>query len=84
MGAFNPLKSNAHILAYVYFGAGEGWQLWEMCREMHDSPSVKIAGGLGVGQDRPIPYLITQKWKFWDCKRRASNQEGNQHPIPGN
>jgi len=47
------------------FVLGLGWvgNSEEMCREMHDSQSVKIAGGRGEG-DRPIPHLITQKWKF--------------------
>ena len=47
MGAFNPLKSNAHILAYVVLELGRVGNSEEMCREMPDSQSVKIAGGGG-------------------------------------
>lgn len=65
MGAFNPLKSNAHILAYVVLELGRVGNSEEMCREMPDSQSVKIAGGRGDEEgSRPIPHLITQKWKL--------------------
>lgn len=52
MGAFNPLKSNAHILAYVVLGLGRVGNSEEMCREMPDSQSVKIAVGGGWGGEQ--------------------------------
>lgn len=45
LGAFNPLKSNAQILAYVYFGDWGGSATQEIGKEIHDPQVSKLQGG---------------------------------------
>lgn len=82
MGAFNPLKSNAHISACICLGLGRLATLKRCAEKCLIPPKCQNCGAGGNEEGRPIPHLITQKWKLGDYKEALlSNKRGNQHPI---